>query len=114
MSDKNINKIILHSKGDESVGLFSATWSIDGPIFIDTDDVDEFAKKLTEAFGLVAEDVSVRFEYEGKCSECGNPGAVIQPPDPYEGWCMSCARNDAMADSDAYDYRTRQIEGDGW
>lgn len=51
---------------------------------------------------------------EQKCDNCGKAGGVIQAPDQYEGWCLDCARSDAMADSDAYDYRTEQIEGNGW
>lgn len=48
------------------------------------------------------------------CHNCGVLGGIIEPPDQYEGWCRKCAYDDATADSAAYDYRTEQIEGNGW
>ena len=113
MSDVCINRIVIHSKGDKSVGLFSATWTIDGPIYIDPDYIIEFTKKMAEAWEFIAEDAEVACELQGTCLNCGKLETTIQPPDQYEGWCVNCARLDAMADSDAYDYRTEQIENGG-
>ena len=109
-----INRIIIHSKGDESVGLFSSTWAIDGPINIDQDDIVDFKQKIEDAWEFIADDAQVAFELHGECPECGKIGEIIQPPDPYEGWCIKCAYNDVTADSSAYDYRTEQIQASGW
>ena len=59
----------------------------------------------------IPEDLMVRQfpETHGTCPECGKFSALIQPHDQYEGWCTNCAKSDAMADSDAYDYKTEQF-----
>lgn len=114
MNDITINKIVIHSKGDESVGLFSATWTIDGPINVDPDDIGQFRQRLVEAWEFIADDATVTFEVNGTCCNCGKLAETIQPPDPYSGWCFDCAKSDAMADSDVYDYRTAQIDDRGY
>lgn len=90
MENVIISRVVIHSKGDRSVGIFPATWFIQGPINIEADDIEFFKQKISEAWEVIAEDADVTIELHGHCIVCGTEGAVIQPPDKYEGWCTDC------------------------
>lgn len=61
-----IENVLIHSHGDESVGLFPASWQINEEIFIEPEDLEMFRKKLIEAFEYTADDVNVYFTINGK------------------------------------------------
>ena len=61
-----INKIIIHSPGDESVGIFSATWTIEPEAYIEPEDLEKFRESLRAAWEYVADDAKIYFEYDGK------------------------------------------------
>lgn len=61
-----INKIIIHSPGDESVGIFSATWTIEHEVYVEPEDLEMFRRSLRAAWEYVADDAKVYFEYNGK------------------------------------------------
>lgn len=90
MEDIIISRVVIHSNGDRSVGIFPATWFMEGPINIDSDDIEFFKQKISEAWEVIAEDADVTIELQAHCIECGKSSAVIQPPDQYEGWCLEC------------------------
>ena len=110
MTEIKINRIIIQSKGDESVGIAECKWNVEPFMFVDSEDIDMLKTKLKEAWEYIADDVSIHIEQEGKCIFCNKTKDTIPAPDIYQNWCYECARSDAMADSDAYDYRTNQIE----
>mgnify|MGYP000452719124 CR=1 FL=1 len=61
MSDIEIKQITIHCPGDESVGIFPATWTIDEEIYIDEEDLEPFRTKLKEAWEFVADGAQVYF-----------------------------------------------------
>ena len=56
-----ITPITIYSKGDESVGIFSATWMINEEIYLEKEEAEAFRDKLREAFEYVADDVKIIF-----------------------------------------------------
>jgi len=67
-----IDKIIIHSPGDESVGIFSATWVIETEVYIEREDLEIFRRSLRITWGYVADDAKVYFEYNGQSEfDCG-------------------------------------------
>lgn len=51
----------IFSKGDPSVGIFSAEWELTGPFFFDNkEDLEGFKIKIREAYEYVADDAVVK------------------------------------------------------
>lgn len=51
---------IISDPGDTSVGIFPATWKLDGDFeFYDSDELNAFKKAITEAFEYVADPVHI-------------------------------------------------------
>jgi hypothetical protein len=61
-----INKIIIHSPGDESVGIFSDTWTIEPEVYIEPEDLEIYRESLRATWEHVADDAKVYFEYDDK------------------------------------------------
>ena len=50
-TDIRVTGFTIHDYGDESVGIFSASWMLNGEFFFtDNNELKEFKKKLAEAF----------------------------------------------------------------
>ena len=50
------NEIHIKYAGDQSVGIFPASWVINGPFSFDTEsDFDEFKKHIRDAFEFVCD-----------------------------------------------------------
>jgi hypothetical protein len=60
-----IQKIIIESKGEPSVGIFSDSWEISHSVVIDADKVEYFRAGLENAFEYVAEDARAIFQING-------------------------------------------------
>ena len=56
-----ITPITIVSKGDESVGIFSAMWTISEEIYIESEDIEKFRKELKTAWEYVADDAEIIF-----------------------------------------------------
>lgn len=61
MPDIEIKQITIHCPGDESVGIFPATWTINEEIYIDKEDLEPFRAKLKEAWEFVADEAKIYF-----------------------------------------------------
>lgn len=61
-----INKIIIHSPGDETVGIFPDTWEIGHEVYVESEDLEIFRRSLRVAWEYVADDAKVYFEYNGQ------------------------------------------------
>lgn len=57
-----VTPITIFSKGDESVGIFSATWTITEDIWLEPEDLETFREELRAAWEFVADDAQVIFK----------------------------------------------------
>jgi len=56
-----ISPILIYSQGDESVGIFTASWRIEQDVYIEVDEIEEFREELTKVWNLIADDAKVIF-----------------------------------------------------
>jgi hypothetical protein len=58
-------RLTITSPGDPSVGLWSARWTISGPLeFENAEDREEFRVSILQSFGILAEDAYAEFGSE--------------------------------------------------
>lgn len=64
-----IDRINVFSKGDKSVGIFPATWTVEQEIYIEKEDLETFRSNLQVAWEYVADDATVCFTINGKSEQ---------------------------------------------
>jgi len=57
-----VTPITIFSKGDESVGIFSATWTITEDVWLEQEDLETFREELRAAWEFVADDAEIIFK----------------------------------------------------
>lgn len=87
-----ITPITIYSRGDESVGIFSATWMINEEIYLEKEDVETFRDKLSEAFEYVADDVKIIFgndkhPFNERVEEISHDNSGLNKPDVIKSVC---------------------------
>ena len=56
-----ITPITIYSKGDESVGIFSASWTIKEDVYIEKEDIEKFREELRATWEFIADDAQIIF-----------------------------------------------------
>ena len=56
-----ITPITIYSKGDESVGIFSASWTITEDVYIEKEDIEKFREELRATWEFIADDAQIIF-----------------------------------------------------
>jgi hypothetical protein len=64
-----IDRIDIYSKGDESVGIFPTTWTVEQEIYVEKEDLETFRRNLQDAWECVADDARVYFTINGKSEQ---------------------------------------------
>ena len=64
-----IDRIDIYSKGDESVGIFPATWTIKPEIYVEKEDLEAFRRDLQAAWECIADDAIIYFTINGKSEQ---------------------------------------------
>ena len=56
-----ISPINIYSKGDESVGIFSNSWTITEDVYIEKDDIEKFREEFKAAWEFISDDAVIIF-----------------------------------------------------